>query len=323
MYTNKYNIDLPLAIWLSQDSYDHDPRPNLISATSILKPLRAIVLGLQHQGSSDTDISDLVASRMGTALHDSIETAWTNPEKLKEALTSLSYPKKVVENIRVNPTELNDGDIPIYLERRSEKELNGIIISGKFDFVSDGMVQDFKSTGSWSYIKQTNTDKYILQGSIYRWLNQDIITNDLMKIHFIFTDWSAANARKSKDYPPSRLLSQTLNLMSVDATERYLRDKIAEIHRLVPLGQDSLPECTAEDLWQDPPVYAYYKKIGGTKSTKNFTTYHEAHARLLADGSTGEIVTRPSMAKACSYCNAKLVCNQRKDLINRGAAVGD
>ena len=57
-------------------------------------------------------------------------------------------------------------------------------------FVAEGKVQDFKSTSVYTYLNQTNKDKYILQGSIYRWLNEDTITRDTMDIHFIFTDWN-------------------------------------------------------------------------------------------------------------------------------------
>ena len=44
LLTNTENIPLPLAVWLSHDSYDFIGGKNRISATSLLKPTRQFVL---------------------------------------------------------------------------------------------------------------------------------------------------------------------------------------------------------------------------------------------------------------------------------------
>ena len=43
-FTNKNNIPLSLAVWLVTDEYDYVDKPNYISATSLLKPTRQLVL---------------------------------------------------------------------------------------------------------------------------------------------------------------------------------------------------------------------------------------------------------------------------------------
>ena len=69
-YTNKDNVSLPLAVWLMHDDYDYDTRDNVISATALLKPIRALVLIDQHKGLDKTvDIMSLVNSRMGSDSH--------------------------------------------------------------------------------------------------------------------------------------------------------------------------------------------------------------------------------------------------------------
>ena len=39
-YTNNNGIELPLAVFLMYDKYDYDERPNVLSATGLMKPLR-------------------------------------------------------------------------------------------------------------------------------------------------------------------------------------------------------------------------------------------------------------------------------------------
>ena len=90
MLTNKFNLPLPLQVWLAGDSYDYVNNPKYISATSILKPVRQIVLS-KRLSEQDIDLSDKIAVSTGTAIHDGIECAWTNP---KLSLTKLNYPSE-------------------------------------------------------------------------------------------------------------------------------------------------------------------------------------------------------------------------------------
>jgi hypothetical protein len=90
--TNEKDIALPLAIWLLNDEYDYIDTPNYISVTTLMKPIKQIVLAQRVPAESKGfDLSDLIASRMGTALHDSIEKA-INTNRSK-ALRMLGYPK--------------------------------------------------------------------------------------------------------------------------------------------------------------------------------------------------------------------------------------
>ena len=186
-YTNHSNLPLSISVWLAQDDYDHDTRENVISATSLIKPLKQLIMSSRVEDSTKEDVVGLIPSRMGSAIHNGIESAWKN--NYKENLAKLGYPKRVIERVRVNPSEdelKNDPDIiPVYLEIRSEREVDGFIISGKFDFIGDGRLEDFKSTSVYTFMSGSNDEKYILQGSIYRWLNHDKITRHDMAIQFI------------------------------------------------------------------------------------------------------------------------------------------
>lgn len=316
-YTNNLNIPLSLAVWLAHDEYDHIEDPNIISATTLIKPIKQLVLTTRvKKEKTSTDLSDLTASRVGTAIHTAIENAWLNANP-----STISRLLRTDQKVQINPTkdELIDGAYVIYMEQRSFKEIEGFTVSGKFDFVSNGTLEDFKSTGTFSYITQSNAEKYALQGSIYKWLNPDIIKSSKMKIQYIFTDWSAVKATQDPNYPSHRTIEQEYPLMSLLETENYIKKKLQALKKYLNSPEEDIPECTSEDLWRGNSVFKYYKNPNKLiRSTKNFSTYHEAHAKYIADGSIGTIIEVEDQVKACKYCSALTVCKQAKNYINQG-----
>ena len=105
-YTNKDNVSLPLAVWLMHDDYDYDSRDNVISATALLKPIRALVLIDQHKGLDKTvDIMSLVSSRMGSAIHAIAEKAWTNRKNISKALEALQV-SNLDDKLVINPDKV-------------------------------------------------------------------------------------------------------------------------------------------------------------------------------------------------------------------------
>lgn len=319
-YGNVSAVPLSLAVFLATDTYDHNDDPNTISATSLLKPIRQIVLSARvPQEDAVVDLIQMVASRMGTAIHDAIERSWT--ENHNTALEALGYPKKVIEKIRINPSkeDLTDDCIPIYLEQRAYKKVGRFLVSGKFDFVGEGRVEDFKTTSTFTAINNTNDEKYIQQGSIYRWLNPDIITKDEMAIQFIFTDWSKAKAMQDPNYPQNRIQQRVFMLKSVNETQAFVERKLAQIEQYWDADENELPRCTDEELWRSEPVFKYYKNPASTKrSTKNFDNQQDAMLRYIEDGSVGLVKEVPGQVTACKYCPAFSICSQKDELIAAG-----
>lgn len=319
-YSNSTNISLALAVMLASDSYDYEP--NVISATSLMKSTRSYLLSKRVPNEERvTDISSLVASSIGTAIHDAMEKAWlNNPAK---TLQDLGYPKKVYENILVNPTqeqlESNPSALPVYLERRSYADILGDKTSGKFDIIIDGVIQDLKTTSVWTYIYQSKVEDYITQLSIYRYLNQDIVTKDYGLIHYIFTDWSATAAKRTKDYPVSRVLTQKFPLMSVEETEKYVTKRIMNIQKYAASPESELPLCTPKELWQGDTVFKYYKYPERPKAqARNFNSLAEASLHMANQGDVGIIKEVKGEAKACLYCSAISLCSQAQSLITSG-----
>ena len=317
-FTNSAEVPLSMAVFLATDSYDHDSES--ISATALLKPLKQIILSSrvpQEQGL--VDISGLVPSRMGTALHDAIERSWLH--NYQTAMKALGYPQKVIDRVLVNPAndELYEGCIPVYLEQRSYKVIDGIKVSGKYDFVGEGRLEDFKSTSTFTWVNGTKDDDYILQGSIYRWLNPEIITQDRMAIQFIFTDWQAAQARANPKYPQARTVQKLYPLKSLAETEQFVRSKLRLIQTYKDAPEADLPHCTDEELWRSEPQWKYYKDPNKTaRSTKNFDNKQDAYLRMAQDGNVGIVKEVPGKAVACKYCPALPICAQARALVEAG-----
>lgn len=314
--TNNTGISLPLAVWLLSNDYDYIDEENYISATTLMRPIRAVVLANRVPPEQrELDIGDLTAARMGTALHDSIEKAWLKGAHHK--LRLLGHPESVIKRVLINPTEEElaavKDPIPIYLEQREKRKVGKWTVGGKFDMVAEGVVQDNKSTSAFSWLYGSKDDDYILQLSIYKWLNPKKITEDYGIINFIFTDWNKQTAAQNPKYPQKRLESKPLNLLSHEQVDNWVKGRLTALERYWDAPEGELPECTDEELWRSAPKYKYYanpEKTSG-RSTKNFEDMVSARRYQAEKGGVGVIITVPGEPKRCGYCPAFTVCSQK------------
>ena len=309
-----------MAVFLAADDYDGpqaEEGVKTISATTLLKSTRQIVLGFRLPEETFTDVSDLISSRMGQAYHTAVEHAWLF--NVQESLQSLGYPKRLRDAIVVNPepgTNLK-GKVPVYLEQRAEKKVAGWVISGKFDLIVDGVLEDVKSTSTYTYEKQTNKEKYSQQGSIYKWLNPDLITSDHIQINYIFTDWTARYAQSKAGYPPLKIHAQKIPLMTVKETEQFIKNKLREVDRYLDMDEEDLPLCSDEDLWRSEPKWQYWSNPNNKQATKNFDNLLDANNYLVSKGK-GVVIKKDGEVKACKYCPVFNLCSQKDRLIESG-----
>lgn len=305
-YTNRHNIGLSVAVWLMRDTYDYVNDKKYISATTLMKPVRMIIL--EKRVNDVPDLSDLLNSRIGTSIHDSIEASWHSPD-LSKILGYIGFPKEVADRMVVNPTEVKEGDLPVYIERRSYYKYKGYTIGGKFDICIDGILEDFKTTSVYTYIFDSRSDEFIQQGSIYRFLNQDIVTGNILKINYIFKDFSASKAENDPSYPPCANLTVPYPLMSIATTEEMIHQKIDMIDKYFDADESDLPLCSPEDLWLTEEKFAYFKNPSALRATKVYDTLEEAEMRKKTEG-TGRIEKRGGVPKRCDYCKAQPICSQ-------------
>ena len=323
-YTNNYDLNLSMAVWLATDDYDHSEVPNEISVTTLLRSPRQIILGKRMVESKipiEIDISTRVASRMGTAIHDSLETSWR--KNYKQAMKDLGYSQDIINRIIINPepATVTPDMLPVYLENRVKKPIGNHVLSGKYDFIGNGRLEDYKSTGVYSYIKGTNTEKFKKQGSMYKWLNPDIITDDEMTIQYVFFNWEEYKATQP-NYPSFKIIAVPIKLLSLDEIETWMSEKLNLLDSLQNIPEPELPLCNAEDLWQSQSSFAYYHNPDKrARASKTFDDYYAAHNHLIQKGSCGVIVERPGQVRHCAFCGANSICTQKDTYIANGSLV--
>jgi len=348
--TNNHDIALSIAVMLCTDDYDHDPRPNAISATSLLQPLRVLALKSVHSTklTGDIDVTQLVASSTGSAVHNQLENVWLNPNKVKAGLAKLGYENV---NVLVNPSKQQLQDNPkatlVYVENRSELQLGDFTITGKYDMVMAGKLEDLKNTGSFKVVKTLKEEQqyqdlydrmtpnngveilnlmkehcpsmfdYAMQGSLYRLLNPDIIKEDFMSIQFIIKDWMQFKAVQDF-YPEVNPYQLDIDLFDPSTTKQWVMEVITNLKDI--LTTNVLPFCTDSELWRNPPEFKVYKDIKSKRALPKGTFDNIASAQNFSDARKvpGDIRLIPSVPRRCNYCQVREVCDQYEEFIKTG-----
>lgn len=310
-------LPLPVQVWLAADAYEGKNDNTHISATTLLKDSHKIVL--ENQIGNELDISDegllnMFASKRGTAIHSALENVWTNDNLRNKALDALGL-KELKERIVINKHKENPNQIEIWLEQRAYKTIDNMTVNGQFDMVMDGQVVDYKNTSVFTYTHGSKIEDYKLQGSIYRWLNPNLITDDKIKIIYIMHDWTSRDAKINPNYPQMPIIAVDYDLYSLDYIENFIKNKIQEIKN------GGAPECVASLKLSDP-VWQYFSKSDSKKAAKNFTNQADANHYVMTKGK-GFIKMKPQKATGCKYCKARSICKQYADLLLKGLVDND
>ena len=312
--------------WLVHDEYDYEP--GTISATSFLKPPRVHALMKRYWDQLEMDVKHLAASKMGTAIHDSLEKAPMTDVLLKEirfyhVLNGCRISGKPDLVKRCNTLNFQGKLIIANSDSKVVFEEEG---SGQHGEYKAGHLKDYKTTSVWSFIKDSKDDHYTKQLSIYRYLmfHNRIVLDDLGEIDFFFTDWQKKKAKDDESYPQSKIFWKMFSLMPLDEVEKFLLEKIEEFRRVEALPDDELPECTREDLWMENDEYAVMKK-GRKSAVRLLSSEEEAKAYMEAKGLNEKIhyiEFRPAQAKRCNpYCPVRKWCKQYLKMKEAGIIV--
>lgn len=286
-YTNKHNLPPFIVDFLKSDNYDYEE--GVISATTLMQPPRMFALTRKNED-LEVDVSDLIAARYGTSIHDAVEKV-----KIPGALQ----------------------------EERVYAVVDFCKISGKADIILDvdtePQLMDVKSTSVWTYIFKSREEDYKKQLSIYRYLlvKNGINAIDTAKIWYFFTDWSNSKSQNDPNYPQTRTMVYDIRLYSIEETEAYIKDRLKVLLATLEMDQKDMPECTSNELWQKPTKWAIMKE-GRKSAVKVHDDESEAFQHLDGLDDKHYLVTRPGEVKRCNYCHARRVCEQYRRLREEG-----
>jgi hypothetical protein len=319
--TNNSGFSLSMAVWLAHDDYDGPseaaPQGEVISVTTLLVPTRIFVLQQRlPEGTGLPDVTDRIAARFGQAIHADIEKTWR--QHYATAMRKLGMSQKMIDKIRINPEKVEPGEIPVYLEQRYYRVFDGVVISGKFDEIINGQLNDTKTSSTYSYMNGTNEESHTKQLSAYRWISPEKVTSEIGNINHIFTDWQRMMTKQNPNYPKHRVTEVSYQLQSLKETESWIKAKLDEIRANVDLPEEQVIRCTPDELWMSPPQYKYYadpaKADLGGRSTKNCDSMQEAMTHMATKGKgKGKIIVVPSEPKRCGYCPVYEICTQKDE----------
>jgi len=301
-YTNTENLPPEIYEWLCADTYDYVDDPYTLSATTLMKPVRAYWLTKRYGDSLSMDILDRLSSKFGDAVHASFSQVQT---------------RNVLKENRVSKSVVINGQ--------------PYTLSGKYDILAKEngiwVLKDIKTTSVWSYIFRGKDEDYCKQLSIYRWLlSSDYMIDDTSYIHFIFTDWQSSKAKQDTEgtYPKHKIKANyPVKLMDVSETDDYIMARLQEFHNNREVADDQLPLCTDEELWRTDNQWAVWKQSQKSRAAKVCSSEAEAYQYIRDHDIKGFVQYRPGKVKRCRFCPCHNWCNQFKDLQSKNLIAQD
>jgi len=278
--TNKYNVPETLMALATKEYYSKGKAD--FSVTEIISPPQIQRLRKKYHEQIEQDVSDMLWSLLGSALHVVAERGQTQNH---------------------------------ITEERLHVEIDGVVLSGAIDLQktteSGIIITDYKFTSAWA-IRQDKFE-WEAQQNIYAWLvskakNQTVSG---VQICALIRDWSRRDASQKADYPPAPIQVLELPLWPLEKTEAYIRERL-EAHRNAKVADDwgdALPECTEEERWIRTTQYAV-KREGMKTAVRVLDDLKEAEA--WAEKEKGFVDIRKGESIRCvnNFCGVNQWCKQ-------------
>ena len=253
-----------------------------LSATELITSPRLVLLRKAHADKIESDVSEMVWSIFGTAIHGVLE---------------------------------HGKDDNHLVEQRLHAVLDGWSISGAIDLQTveeDGSISidDYKTCGAWSVMNEKI--EWEQQLNIYAWLVEHVKKVKVSRVGIvaIIRDWSRRDARIKESYPDAPIKVIQIRLWPMEQREQFIRDRIAE-HSNALLNQELgevLPECTPDQMWERPTTFAVMKE-GGKRAKSVHATMNEAELALPPKGYAIE-VRQGGRTRCAEFCPVSKFCSQ-------------
>ena len=276
--TNNHNVPEPLVTLASREYYSKGA--SAYSVTEIMSPPKIKRLREKYNDVVEQDVSDMLWSMLGSALHVVMERG------------------------------LTPGYIP---EQRLFYDLDGVTVSGQIDLQHEtptGIVLiDYKFTSAWAVMQEKA--EWEEQLNVYKWLVEKSKRRTVvgLKICSFIRDFSRHDKRD--DYPDSPIHMVDIPMWDSARTEAYVRERL-DMHRTTKMNMEmgqELQDCSPEERWMSETVYAV-KREGRKTAIKLFKSIEEANE--LAIKEKGYVEKRLGEPKRCTgnYCGVARWCNQ-------------
>jgi hypothetical protein len=271
--TNKLSLPNVFVRAIGKSSGKYTRGNSDISVTQLISP--AYQRNLIETSDSVEDVSDMIWSLLGTAVH------------------------YIIENASI------DDDIS---EERFFHTVGDKVVSGQCDLISDGTLYDFKVTSVWSLMdggkieweQQLNLLRFLASIKAVSSGDSRYLVNKLA-IVAILRDFQKVKAGID-GYPKSAVAIVDIPLWPLMQAGSYLADRV-EAH-----FQSDPPPCTDEERWATEEVYALMKD-GRKSAVKLHDTRESAEAAAAEKGKGHFVQLRPKTYRRCEgYCGVSHSC---------------
>lgn len=278
--TNKHGVPAPLVTLATREYYSKGEAQ--YSVTELMSPPKIRRLREQYNDDIQQDVSDMLWSMLGSALHVVMER----------------------------------GKTPGFLsEERLFVEIDDVLVSGAIDLQESTpagiVITDYKFTSAWAVMQ--DKVEWEQQLNVYKWLVETVKREKVcgLRICALVRDFNRHETKPG--YPNAPIHMVDIPMWDSVKTETYVRERL-EMHRNAKVAADfgeTLPECTPEEQWQSETTYAV-KREGRKTAIRVFKTLDEATE--LAAKEKGYVETRPGEPRRCAgnYCGVAQWCEQFK-----------
>lgn len=280
--TNKLGLPAP---FVKMASSNYKPKPKRYSVTTLLNPVREILLKRRYDDEIEQDCSDMIWLLFGQAVHSILEKNADSKSEFAEKFLSVELP-------------------------------NGYTVSGIIDLyeTETAKVVDYKTASVWK-VKFKDFDDWRKQGLMYAWLlRKNNLPCDKIEFYAILKDHSKTEAKFNSDYPKTPVCKVEFAVTdeSIAEIDRFINDKIAELAKYEETPDDELPLCSAEERWNSGNRYAVMRK--GKKAALRVLDSIEAAEKYKAENGGDYIEERKGVDKKCmDYCLCCKKCSHYKN----------
>jgi len=276
--TNVHNLPEPLVTLARREYYSKGAAQ--YSVTEIMSPPKIRRMREKYDDQIVTDVSQMLWSLLGSALHVVMERGETSGWIKEERLFA---------------------------------EVDGVSISGAIDLQEEGesgiTIYDYKFTSAWAVMQEK--EEWTQQLNIYKWLVETVKQRKVvgLKICALVRDYSKHDLREA--YPAAPICIVDVPLWDSVKTEMYIRERL-EMHRESKMRADfeeDLQNCSNEERWMSETTFAV-KREGRKTAIRVFKTIEMATA--LAEEEKGYVETRLGEPKRCTgdFCGVSQWCAQ-------------
>jgi hypothetical protein len=254
-----------------------------LSATELINSPRIVQLRKKYDEQITSDVSDMIWSIFGTAIHSVLEQG------------------------------KDDNHL---VEERIHAELDGWHLSGAIDLqrvVEDGIeISDYKTVGVWSVMNEKK--EWEEQLNIYAWLVEKVKGIPVVRLNIvaIVRDWNRRDAGTRQGYPEAPVAVLDIALWSMEKREEFIRSRIHEHSEALFATEtnEELPLCTPDQMWEKPTMYAV-KKEGASRAKSVHVELDDAEVALEKAGKGYQLEIRQGDRTRCStFCPVSQWCDQ-------------